>query len=114
METGVSVGDFLTRFWQYPEGAQRDIIRLRNRLGDADQKYVPPCARALLNTTAACVEIIGLEDETLEAEVPAFVSHCGSGGTSIRSQIEGIPNIYQNWMLPEITRALEQHRGKGE
>jgi hypothetical protein len=109
-QTGVSVGDFFDRFWRYPEGSQRDIIRLRSRLGIGDQKYYSEFARALINTAAACAEIIGVSDEDLDRQDEAFESHCGSAETSIRYQLERIGWIYENWMVPEITKAIEAYR----
>lgn len=107
----VDVGDFLTRFWRYPEGAQRDIIRLRSRLGN-DLKYKDQLARALINTAEACAEIIGVPIEELEKDVQNFTPHCGSGCGSIRSQLQGIPNIQNGWMYTGISKALEQHRSE--
>jgi hypothetical protein len=106
----VSVGDFMNRLWRYPEGASRDIIRIRSRLG-ADQKHLPEVARALVNSAVACAETIGLEDGMLDRELADFQPHCGSGGRSIRSLLAGIPKIQNTWMLTGITRALAQHRG---
>ncbi|MGC9346516.1 MAG: hypothetical protein ACP5JG_00130 [Anaerolineae bacterium] len=109
-ETGVSVGDFFDRFWRYPEGSQRDIIRLRSRLGIGDQKYYSEFARALINTAAACAEIIGVSQEDLDRQDEGFESHCGSAGTSIRYQLERIGWIYENWMIPEVTDAIKRYR----
>ena len=105
----VSVGDFLNRFWRYPEGAARDIIRIRSHLG-TDQKYPSEIARALVNDAVACAEAIGLPEEAVAKELPAFEAHCGSGGHSIRSLLAGIPKIQNGWMLTGITKALAEHR----
>jgi hypothetical protein len=105
----VCVGDFLNRFWQYPEGAARDIVRLRSHAG-ADQKHPPETARALVNAAIACAETVGLSEEDLRAEKPDFKAHCGSGGRSVRSLLEGIPKIQNGWMLTGIRRALEEFR----
>ena len=105
----VSVGDFLERFWRYPEGAGRDILRVRSALG-ADQKYRPEIARALINTAIACAEAIGLPEEQLAQEAPNLTPHCGSGGKSVRSLLEGIGKIQKGWMLKGITKALAEHR----
>jgi hypothetical protein len=109
----VCVGDFLNRFWQYPEGAARDIVRLRSRLG-ADQKHPPEIARALVHAAIACAEAIGLPEEALAAEKPDFEAHCGSGGHSVRSLLKAIPDIQSGWMLAGISRALEEFRKKDE
>jgi hypothetical protein len=108
-QADVSVGDFLNRLWRYPEGAARDIIRIRSRLG-ADQKYPQEVARALVNAAVACAETIGLGDGMVDRELPDFQPHCGSGGRSIRSILTGIPKIQNGWMLTGITRALAEHR----
>jgi hypothetical protein len=105
----VCVGDFLTRFWQYPEGAQRDIIRLRTALG-CDQKHPAEVSRALVAAAMACAEAIGVPEEALGSEVEGFEPHCGSGGRSIRSQLEGIPAIQNGWMLTGVSRALAEFR----
>ena len=113
-ETGVAVGDFLNRFQAYPEGSQRDIIRLRSKLNIEDQKYYTELARALMNTAAACAEVIGVPKEGLDKEASDFKAHCGSGGKSIRSQLEGIPKIQNGWMVHEVTLAIKKHREKNK
>jgi hypothetical protein len=112
-ETGVSVGDFFTRFWQYPEGAQRDIIRLRASLDVGDQKHLSELARALIYTAAACAEVIGVSAKDLDLQDQDIESHCGSAKNSIRSQIEAIGRIYRTWMVPEIRNAIETYRRDG-
>ena len=107
----VCVGDFLNRFWQYPEGAALDIVRVRSHLG-ADQKHPPQTARALVNAAVACAEAIGLSDEALSQELPDFDAHCGSGGHSVQSLLTGIPQIQNGWMLTGITKALDEFRKK--
>lgn len=107
----VSVGDFLTRFWQYPEGAARDIIRARSRLG-ADQKYPSEIARALVNAACACAEAIGLSSEDAGRELADFEPHCGSGGRSVEVLLTGIPTIQNGWMRVGIRKALEEFRRK--
>ncbi|MBN2713815.1 MAG: hypothetical protein JXR97_15460 [Planctomycetes bacterium] len=111
-ETGVAVGDFLQRFHKYPEGSQRDIIRLRSRLGFDDQKYRSELALALINTAAACAEIIGLSEDELDREDESFTPHCDSAENSIRIQLENIGVIYKGWMVPEVKTALKAHREK--
>ena len=105
----VCVGDFLNRFWQYPEGAARDIVRLRSRIG-ADHKHPPEIARALINAAIACAEAIGLSEEMLSTEVPDFDAHCGSGGHSVQSLLSAVPQIQNGWMLTGMTKALEEFR----
>ncbi len=105
----VCVGDFLNRFWQYPEGAARDIIRIRTHLG-ADQKHLPETARALVNAAVACAEVIGLPEEASAQEIPSFTAHCGSGGHSIQGLLIGIPRIQNGWVLTGITKALVEYR----
>ncbi|MFA6109059.1 MAG: hypothetical protein WDA75_09825 [Candidatus Latescibacterota bacterium] len=105
----VCVGDFLNRFWQYPEGAARDIVRIRSLL-EADLKHPPEIARALISAAVACAEAIGLSEEALATEVQEFEAHCGSGGHSVRTLLSAIPQIQKGWMLTGITRALEQFR----
>lgn len=107
----VCVGDFLNRFWNYPEGAQRDIIRLRSLLG-CDQKQPQEIARALVAAAMACAEAIGVSRETLDREVADFEPHCGSGGKSIRSQLEAIPWIQNGWMQTGVRKALEKYRAE--
>ena len=107
----VCVGDFLNRFWQYPEGAARDIVRVRSHVG-ADQKHPPEIARALVNAAIACAEAIGLSEETLSTEKSDLDAHCGSGGHSVESLLSEIPKIQNGWMLTGITKALEDHRKK--
>lgn len=105
----VSVGDFLNRFQRYPEGSQRDIVRLRSRLG-CDQKHLTEIARALINTAGACAEIIGLPEEALSREVPDHEPHCGSAGKTIERQLKAIPEIQNGWMVRGVTQALEKFR----
>lgn len=107
----VCVGDFLSRFWNYPEGAQRDIIRIRSLLG-CDQKQPQEIARALVAAAMACAEAIGVPAEMLDREVADFEPHCGSGGKSVRSQLEAIPWIQNGWMQTGVRRALEKHRAE--
>ena len=109
-EDGVAVGDFLTRFWQYPEGVQRDIVRIRARLDDNDQKHYSEYARALINTAMACAEAIGLSRDELRREIAGFDPHCPSAGTSVASQLTGIGDIYRKWMVPGITKAVIEYR----
>ena len=109
-DTGVSVGDFFQRFWRYPEGAQRDIVRLRAHLDVEDQKYLSELGRALINTAAACAEIIGVPPDDLDRPVDGFVPHCGSGANTMRGQLEGIGSIYRRWMVPEIKAAIQTYR----
>jgi hypothetical protein len=111
-DSGVAVGDFLNRFQAYPEGSQGDIARLRSELGIEDKKVCPELGRALMNTAAACSEVIGVSDVELEKESSEFTSHCGSAGKSIRSQLEGIPKIQNDWMVHEVTIAITKHREK--
>ncbi|MBD3175905.1 MAG: hypothetical protein GF320_12040 [Armatimonadia bacterium] len=108
----VNVADFLGRLWQYPEGSQRDIIRIRWALG-RDQKHIPEIGRALINTAVACAETIGLEGDALGREWPDLEPHCGSAGRSVESQLLGIPAIQNGWMLNGIRRALEEARSDG-
>ena len=108
----VCVGDFLSRFWQYPEGAARDIVRLRSQLG-SDIKHPPEIARALVFAAMACAEALGLDNEQLATEFAEFAAHCGSGGHSVKSLLEGIPQIQNGWMKTGITKALEEFRADG-
>ena len=105
----VCVGDFLNRFWQYPEGAARDIVRLRSHL-DEDQKHPSEIARALIQAAVACAEAVGLSEDALDCEVPGFTPHCGSGGASVASLLAGIPDIQNGWMRTGITKALDEFR----
>ena len=107
----VCVGDLLNRFWQYPEGSARDIIRIRSRL-ESDQKHPTEIARALINTATACAEAIGVDGQAVSKDVMDFVPHCGSAGKSIHSQLRGIPKIQNGWMVTGITKALEKFRSK--
>lgn len=111
-EDGVAVGDFFSRLWNYPGGSQRDIIRLRSRLGVGDQKHYSEFARALVNTARACAEVIGVSADDLEREADGFESHCSSAGNSMKSQLTNIGAIYRNWMVPEITSAVAEYREK--
>jgi len=107
---GVAVGDFFNRFCRYPEGSQRDIIRLRSRLNCGDQKYPTEFAHALVNTARACAEIIGVPPGDLSREVADFAPHCDSAGRSMESQLAGIGSIYTRWMVPSITKAVTEYR----
>ena len=107
----VCVGDFLNRFWHYPEGAQRDIIRIRSHLG-SDQKHLSEIARALVNTAKACAEAVGVDGSAFPKEMSELEPHCGSAGKSIKSQLKGIPKIQNGWMLVGITKALDEYRKK--
>lgn len=109
----LSVGDLLERFWRYPEGAQRDIIRLRNQMKN-DMKYKDQLARAIINTACACAEIIGVSKDDIEKEFKDFDSHCGSGGYSLKSLLQAIPKIQNGWMYNGIKGALEKFRKQRE
>ena len=111
-DTGVAVGDFLNRFQAYPEGSQGDIVRLHSELDIKNEKVCPELGRALINTAAACAEVIGVSEVDLENESSDFKSHCGSAGKSIQSQLEGIPKIQNDWMVHEVTIAITKHRAK--
>ena len=110
-QADVDVLDFLTRFWQYPEGCTRDIVRLRASLG-CDAKHPNPLARALLNTAAACAEAIGVPEDVMSKEVAEFDPHCGSAGKSIESQLCAPADIAKKWMVPGITRAIREAQKK--
>ncbi len=101
----VGVLDFLTRFWQYPEGCARDIIRIRAHFG-CDAKHLDPLARALVNTAAACAEAIGVPEEVMLQEMDSLEPHCGSAGRSVASQVGAPVKIAKGWMVPGITRAV--------
>lgn len=107
----VCVGDFLNRFWGYPEGVQRDIIRIRSHLG-SDEKRLSEIALALINTAKACAEAIGVDDGNLAKQVTTVEPHCASAGRSIESQLRGISKIQNGWMLQGIQKALAEHRKK--
>ena len=108
----VDVLDFLTRFWRYPEGCARDIVRLRSHLG-CDAKYPSPLARALVNTAVACAEAIGVPEEAMAQEMAEFEPHCHSAGKSIASQVAAPVGIAQGWMIPGITQAITEARREG-
>jgi hypothetical protein len=110
-QADVDVADFLTRFWQYPEGSARDVVRLRAALG-CDAKHPNPLARALVNAAAACAEAVGVPEEKLSTEVEGFEPHCGSAGKSIESQLRAPAGIAAKWMVPGIAKAIEQARKK--
>lgn len=110
-QNDVCVGDFLTRFWQYPEGAQRDIIRLRHLLG-CDQKHPSEVARALVGAAVACAEAVGVPEPLLDREVEGLEPHCDSAGKSIRGQLGAIPVIQNGWMLTGVSKALQQYRSE--
>ena len=105
----VNVGDFLARFWQYPEGAARDVIRIRSRLG-IDQKKPSELARALVQTAVACAEAIGASQDQVSRSVEDFEPHCRSGGQSVQALLKGISAIQNGWMREGIAKALERHR----
>ena len=109
-DDGVAVGDFYTRFWKYPEGAQRDIMRICSQLGIGDLKYTSELGRALVNTAKACAEAIGISGEDLSREAEGFAPHCPTAGSSVKSQLAGIGGIYRNWMVPGIAKAVAEYR----
>lgn len=111
-ENGVAVGDFFNRFWNYPEDASRDIIALKTKLNIEDRNLRPEIPRALIGAARACAEIIGVSPEDLDKTAEDFKAHCGTAGNSIKGQIDGIGSIYQKWMIPEITRAINEYRKK--
>jgi len=103
----VGVLDFLTRFWQYPEGCARDIIRIRSQF-NCDAKHPNPLARALINTAAACAEAIGVPGDTLSKEAPGLEPHCGSAGRSIESQLRAMVSVAKGWMGPGVAKAIAE------
>ncbi len=113
-DTGVAVGDFLNRFQEYPEGSRLDIINLCLKLKIEKQKYNEELAKALVNTAKTCAEIIGVPKEELDKESTDLKPHCGSAGKSMRSQLEEIPKIQNNWMVREVAIAIKKHREKNK
>ena len=109
-EDGVAVGDFFTRFWKYPEGSQRDIVRIRSQRGMGDLKYNTELGRALINTATACAEAIGISGEDLSREAEGFTPHCPSAGPSVKGQLADIGKIYRDWMVPSLTKAVTEYR----
>jgi hypothetical protein len=105
-QSDVDVLDFLTRFWQYPEGCARDIVRLRSHFG-CDAKHPNPLARALVNTAVECAEAIGVPQEMMVKEMEQLEPHCGSAGKSIESQVKAPVGIAKGWMVPGIAKAIE-------
>ena len=106
-QSDVGVLDFLTRFWQYPEGCARDIIRIRSHFG-CDAKHPNPLARALVNTAVVCAEAIGVPEGVMPKEMTSLEPHCGSAGKSIESQVKAPVGIAKGWMVPGITKAIAQ------
>lgn len=106
-QADVGVLDFLTRFWQYPEGCARDIIRIRSHFG-CDAKHPHVLARALVNTAVACAETIGVPEDILTKEMTSLQPHCGSAGKSIASQMKAPVGIAKRWMVPGVTKAIDQ------
>jgi hypothetical protein len=82
---------------------------IRAALG-CDQKHPPEVARALIAAAMACAEALGLSEELLGRELVALEPHCGSGGRSVRSQLEAIPTIQAGWMLRGVGSALREFR----
>lgn len=111
-EDGVAVGDFFTRFWQYPEGAQRDIVRIRSQLSAGDLKHNTEFGRALVYTAMACAEAIGLSDDDLSREIADFAPHCPSAGASVKRQLADIGKIYRNWIVTSVGKAVAEYREK--
>jgi len=111
-ETGVGVGDFLHRFYNYPEDAASEVLKLRGKLNVEDRDTRREFGRALVAVARACTEIIGISPEDLSREAEGHEPHCHSAGASIRSQLEGISGIYRNWMVPEITNAITAYRAQ--
>jgi len=101
----VGVLDFLTRFWQYPEGCARDMVRIRSHLG-CDAKHPNPLARAWVHTAMACSEAIGAPEGRMSEEAPTLQPHCGSAGKSMESQLKASARIAKGWMIPNITEAI--------
>ena len=87
-----TVGGFLGRFVMYPERTQREILRLRARLGD-EQPVLSQLGRSLVYTAMACAETIGLSDEKLKQEFPELKPHCDSAGQSVESHLRAIADI---------------------
>ena len=106
-QADVGVQDFLTRFWQYPEGCAKDIALMRSHFG-CGAESPNPLARALVNTAAACAEAIGVPENIMTQEMASLEPHCGSAGRSIESQVKAPLGIAKGWMVPGITKAIAQ------
>jgi len=63
----VSIQDFLTSAWTYPENIRYAIIRERHDQAD-DRAYVPEASRILIAMAQAAAEIIGSHQPKAPAE----------------------------------------------
>ncbi len=89
----VSIHDFLTSAWTYPEHIRYEIIRERHDKGD-DRAYVPEASRILTAMAHAAAEIIG----SRQPEAPAV--------DDIRKMI----TWFGSHAVPGIERAIGNRR----
>jgi len=91
----VTVSDFLTSAWTYPENLRYKIIRDRHAKG-ADRAYVPETARIVSAMAQAATELIG------SAEIrPAS------------QDVHKMLTWYRTHAIPGIERAIAARRGNG-
>jgi hypothetical protein len=84
----VSVQDFITSAWTYPENLRYRIIRERHEQG-ADLPYVQEASRTLSAMAQACGELIGAADHA-----PAAAA------------IDDMIRWYGTHVLPNLARAI--------
>jgi len=114
----VNVGDFLTRFYEFPAIQHRTIIQKRGLL--KNETILKNCmhpqgihrelAKAIENVALVCTELLGLSEEELKKQFPDFEPPCGKKGTSIKDQVDAIIEIHAGWMTTGIKQALGKYR----
>tara|TARA_R110002020_G_scaffold55744_4_gene154467 strand:- start:3766 stop:4179 length:414 start_codon:yes stop_codon:yes gene_type:complete len=93
--TAVTVSDFLTSAWTYPENIRYQIIRDRHAQG-VDLAYVPETARIINAMAQAATELIGSAD-----------------GSPASEEIRKMLTWYRTHAIPGIERAIAARRGNG-
>src|SRR5688500_1490764 len=94
----VSIADFLTSAWTYPEIVERELLRLRHRL-NADAPYVDPLARTLVHVARAAAQLVGAR---------AVMRKNGSGGRSLRT----VTTDLSAWYTHHFASRLAAHAGR--
>jgi HD-like signal output (HDOD) protein len=93
--TAVTVSDFLTSAWTYPENLRYQIIRDRHAQG-VDRAYVPETARIINAMAQAATELIGSAE-----------------GQPASEEIRKMLAWYRTHSTPGIERAIAARRGNG-
>lgn len=101
----VSIYDYLTSAWTYPENLRTNIIRARHAQ-DGDQSYQPETARILQNVAAVCAEFIGAADT--HTRVVGSNPFSPQEAKSLTEMLDSLNQWYQDNMVRDLTNLMQQ------